>query len=90
MTPDEEQLVPRFEGPQRFERRFRVEWPGVTNDQGGAAGAGWRARLIDRGRDVRRAGPHEHSGGGQSERQRLATADESFAHSCHFIWRRTP
>ena len=40
MAADEEQIVSRLERPQRFDRRLRVERPGVADDQARAAGAG--------------------------------------------------
>ena len=80
MASDEKQIVARLERPQRFDRRLRVERPGVADDQPRRGGASRRrtVRRLTRTRGARRS--HQRSGSSQSERERLATADESIAH----------
>ena len=81
MASDEEQIVSRYERPQRFDRRLRIERPGVTDYQPRCA-RGRPAAGLCRGSHKFSGmhAAHHRSGGTQSERKRLATADESSVH----------
>ena len=77
MASDEEQLVSRFEGSQRFDRRLRVERASVADDQPQLASA-----RLPHGRHKLSgaSGSHQCSGGGEGESERLSPGDESIVH----------